>query len=152
MHLRALLWYLKDYPHRQLLSHAVHGVRLHDGLPMRTTIAGNLLSLFDVGGGADAVVDELHVLKQRGWLVSSAGLGAPTAAPPRLLLSPSVIDPRGAVPRKDGGPPRGVAEKGHPRKEELTVDTQEPVVRQFVIEQFCCPVAVAVAVQVCNGN
>jgi len=31
------------------------------------------------------------------------------------------------VPRKDGDPPRGVAEQGHPRQEELTRDAQTPV-------------------------
>ncbi len=34
-------------------------------------------------------------------------------SPPTLLTSPARLNPRGAVPRKDGGPPRGVAEMGY---------------------------------------
>lgn len=43
-------------------------------------------------------------------------------APVRLLTSPSRLGPRDAVPRKDGGSPRGIAEDGFPRREELTLD------------------------------
>ena len=151
MHREAALWMLRDFPHRQLVSFLVHGVTLHDELPLQTTIAANLLSFYDVPGGPDAVTEEMHGLKERGWYLSSAGLTAtveatttasaiaePPARPPtkavasinqaaRLLTSPARINPRGAVPRKDLGPPRGVAELGHPRRETVTVDTGESV-------------------------
>ena len=153
MHREAVLWMLRDFPHRQLVSFLVHGVTLHDDLPLQTSIAANLLSFYEVRGGPDAVAEEMHGLKERGWYRSSAGLAAtadtPTAEPPtaasraavslaeaatasppraaRLLTSPARINPRGAVPRKDLGPPRGVAELGYPRRETFTVDTGEIV-------------------------
>jgi hypothetical protein len=158
MHREAALWLLRDYPHRQLVSFLVHGVTLHDDLPLQTSIAANLLSFYDVRGGPDAVAEEMQGLKERGWYLSSAGLVATTtaatsetansahtataaatasarpAAEPtprlreaRLMTSPARINPRGAVPRKDLGPPRGVAELGHPRRETVTIDTGEVV-------------------------
>ena len=151
MHREAVLWMLRDFPHRQLVSFLVHGVTLHDDLPFQTSIAANLLSFYEVRGGPDAVAEEMHGLKERGWYRSSAGLAAtadttttaasaartaaaPVAAAPapptrtaRLLTSPARINPRGAVPRTDLGPPRGVAELGYPRRETFTVDTGEPV-------------------------
>ena len=68
----------------------------------------------------------------RGWYLSSAGLAATAGETvacqaARLLTSPARINPRGAVPRKDLGPPRGVAELGHPRRETVTVDTGDIV-------------------------
>ena len=149
MHREAALWLLRDYPHRQLVSFLVHGVTLHDGLPLQTSIAANLLSFYEVRGGPDAVAEEMHGLKERGWYLSSAGLSATaetptkattatgtmaatasTASPAhtaRLLTSPARVNPRGAVPRKDLGPPRGVAELGYPRRQAFTVDTGEIV-------------------------
>jgi hypothetical protein len=151
MHREAVLWMLRDFPHRQLVSFLVHGVTLHDDLPLQTSIAANLLSFYEVRGGPDAVADEMNGLKERGWYLSSAGLvttadtatvattAAGTATAParaattssvstvRLLTSPARINPRGAVPRKDLGPPRGVAELGYPRRETFTIDTGEPV-------------------------
>ena len=132
MHREAVLWMLRDFPHRQLVSFLVHGVTLHDDLPLQTSIAANLLSFYEVKGGPDAVAEEMNGLKDRGWYLSSAGLAAAAenASPlqsARLLTSPARINPRGAVPRKDLGPPRGVAELGHPRRETFTVDTGEIV-------------------------
>ena len=151
MHREAVLWMLRDFPHRQLVSFLVHGVTLHDDLPLQTSIAANLLSFYEVRGGPDAVAEEMHGLKERGWYLSSAGLAATaetpttatvaagtagtsvvaaTASPTqaaRLLTSPARINPRGAVPRKDLGPPRGVAELGYPRRETFTADTGEIV-------------------------
>ena len=151
MHREAVLWMLRDFPHRQLVSFLVHGVTLHDDLPLQTSIAANLLSFYEVRGGPDAVAEEMNGLKERGWYLSSAGLvttadtstvattavgaaAAPamaaTASPistARLLTSPARINPRGAVARKDLGPPRGVAELGYPRRETFTIDTGEPV-------------------------
>ena len=132
MHREAVLWMLRDFPHRQLVSFLVHGVTLHDDLPLQTSIAANLLSFYEVKGGPDAVAEEMHGLKERGWYLSSAGMAAAAenASPlqsARLLTSPARINPRGAVPRKDLGPPRGVAELGHPRRETFTVDTGEIV-------------------------
>jgi hypothetical protein len=99
-------------------------VRVSDTLSLDTMIAPNLLSMAEVRGGSDAIADEMATLKARGWYSSSAtpadARGQPRAA--RLLTSPARICPRGSVPRKDGGPPRGVAEQGHPRKEERTRD------------------------------
>ncbi|KOO23677.1 hypothetical protein Ctob_003728 [Chrysochromulina tobinii] len=96
----------------------------------------------------------MHGLKERGWYLSSAGLIATSAAvastaaqkadtaamapvqpaaeltslrEARLMTSPARINPRGAVARKDLGPPRGVAELGHPRRETVTTDTGEIV-------------------------
>jgi len=154
MHREAALWLLRDYPHRQLVSFLVHGVTLHDDLPLQTSIAANLLSFYDVRGGPDGVAEEMHGLKERGWYLSSAGLIATSAAvastaaqkadtaamapvqpaaeltslrEARLMTSPARINPRGAVARKDLGPPRGVAELGHPRRETVTTDTGEIV-------------------------
>ena len=140
MHREAVLWMLRDYPHRQLVSFLVHGVSLHDDLPMQTSIAANLLSFYDVPGGPDGVAEEMHGLKTRGWYLSSAGTevasateaAAVTTKPAatieaRLITSPARINPRGAVARKDLGPPRGVAELGYPRRETFTVDTGDPV-------------------------
>jgi len=131
IHKAAFLAELKDFPNRQLLSFIEYGVRMGDDLAFNTTIAPNLFSLAEVVGGADAVAEEMHALKIRGWYASSAGTGAARGtAPPqpaRLLASPIRICPRGAVPRKDGGPPRGVAEQEHPRQQELPRDAQTPV-------------------------
>jgi hypothetical protein len=140
MHREAVLWMLRDYPHRQLVSFLVHGVSLHDDLPLQTSIAANLLSFYDVPGGPDGVAEEMYGLKMRGWYLSSTGTEvastteatvmttrSTTTMEARLITSPARINPRGAVPRKDLGPPRGVAELGHPRRETVTVDTGEPV-------------------------
>ena len=136
MHREAVLWMLRDFPHRQLVSFLVHGVSLHDDLPLQTSIAANLLSFYEVRGGPDAVAEEMNGLKERGWYLSSAGLvtaadastvATTAAGTARLLTSPARINPRGAVARKDLGPPRGVAELGYPRRETFTVDTGEPV-------------------------
>jgi hypothetical protein len=114
-----------SFKHQRLVSYIVQGVRLGDTLPCQTVLAGNLLSLFEVDGGADAVVEELHKLKQRGWYQGSADCGGGKRR--RLLTSPARICPRGAVPRKDGGPPRGVAEEGFPRVDMATEDNGEQV-------------------------
>ena len=131
MHKAAFLWELRNYRNKRLVSFIVHGVRLGDELALDTTIAPNLFSLLEVAGGPDAVADKMHVLKLRGWYSSSAGTrqkGEVAEPGPTLILtSPARIFPRGAVPRKDGGPPRGVAEQGHPRQEELMRDAQTPV-------------------------
>eukprot|EP00965_Chrysotila_dentata_P175311 5787035-Pleurochrysis_carterae.AAC.1 len=79
----------------------VHGVVHGDDLPLHTAIAPNLFSLYEVEGGARAVAAEMDALRARGWYAGSRG------AIPALPASPVRICPRGAVPRKDGGPPRG---------------------------------------------
>eukprot|EP00965_Chrysotila_dentata_P244143 6205790-Pleurochrysis_carterae.AAC.1 len=117
----ALPWYLRDVPHRHLVCMCVHGVVHGDTLPLHTAIVPNLLSLCNVPGGADAVAREVDVLRARGWYAGAKG------AAPALPSSPVRICPRGAVPRKDGGPPRGVAEEGWPRQETVTADNKEPV-------------------------
>ena len=144
MHKAAWLYLFRDYPHRRLLSYGIHGVRMGDTLEPNTTIASNLFALYEVEGGADAVADEMHVLKERGWLRRGSGSASETggafgtrgsgggdgarrsggsARPSPQLASPIIVSPRSAVARKDGGPPRGVSEDGHPRKILLTEDT-----------------------------
>eukprot|EP00965_Chrysotila_dentata_P177039 5846894-Pleurochrysis_carterae.AAC.1 len=63
----------------------------------------------------------MDALRGRGWYVGSRG------PVPALPTSPIRICPRGAVPCKDGGPPRGVAEEGWPRQDTVTADIGEPV-------------------------
>ena len=106
VHARAFLWYFRDFPNRQLASFVCHGVRMHVDMPLQTTLSPPLFALFDVKGGADAVVDEYHMLEsQREWVK-----GAPLP-----LTSPARMAPRSATERA-GGPPRGLAELGWPRK------------------------------------
>ena len=85
-----------------------------DDLAHQIVITSNLHSLYDTEGGIDAVADEMHELcHMRGWYsASDNGL--------QLLTIPSRLMPRGCVPRPNGGPPRGLAEQGAPRKELLT--------------------------------
>lgn len=119
IHSEAALWYWRDYPHRKLLSFIIHGVMLQreDEMPLQTTLAPPLFALYDVEGGADAVVNELHSLERdRGWYVSGS-------AP---LTSPARCTPRSATERV-GGPPRGLAEQGWPRKQHTTADCGEAV-------------------------
>ena len=66
LHKAAWLYAFRSYPHRRLLSYGIHGVRMGDTLEPDTTIAPNLFALYEVEGGADAVADELHELKERG--------------------------------------------------------------------------------------
>ena len=132
LHKEAMLWLFKDYPHRRLLSLIVHGVRMSDGMEveMHTSVAANLDSLYDVEGGADAVANESAVLQKRGWLMKreqSSVRSRLGGAAERAPASPMITGPRGAVKRKDGGPPRGVADDTHPRKEVYTIDSGEKV-------------------------
>ena len=134
MEAASVLYALREYPHRQLVSFCTRGVVLHDGLPLRTTLAANLLSFYDAEGGGDAIADEVHQLKEsRGWLMSSAS--TPCSGPEggageaggrgafRFMQSPIMVNPRGMVDRKvvpgePRGPPRGVAELGYPHPAE----------------------------------
>ena len=118
LHKEAMLWLCKDYRHRRLLSLIVHGVRMTDGLEMNTSVSANLDSMYDVEGGVDAVADESDKLKKRGWLAKrgdSTVRGRLGSAAARAPASPLIVGPRGAIKRKDGGPPRGVADDTHPR-------------------------------------
>ena len=125
----ALLYMLRDYTHRRFVSYCVHGVRLSDTLPLDTTVAPNLYSLYLVQGGPDAVANEMDNLKGRGWYGSSAGWSAGPLeghGANRQLTSPRRISPRGSTERKDG-PPRGLAEEGWPRQPVWTSDAQTEV-------------------------
>ena len=137
----AALSLFAGFKHRRLVSYMVHGVRAADTLEFDTALAPNLLSMYDVPGGADAIANEQAIIKARGWVLSSAGYdvgdvgavgggdegagGEEADEPlgkPRLLSSPHRKNPRGMQPRKDGGPPRGVAEGGFPRVDMYTED------------------------------
>ena len=123
MHKAAWLWLFKDFKHRRLVSYGYHGVRMNDKLEMDTTLAPNLHSVYDVQGGPDAIADEMAQLKSRGWLWHIHGRGRSNVEPPATAASsPGRYAPRGAAARKDNGPPRGVAEDGYPRQQELTRD------------------------------
>ena len=109
-------------------------MRLGDTLELGTMLAPNLFSLAAITGGSDAVANEMHVLKLRGWYSSSAGIANDTDGTSgsgegavRALTSPLRECPSGSAERAGGGPPRGLAEQGHPRKEELTIDAGTPV-------------------------
>lgn len=72
--------------------------------------------------------DEMQALKVRLWYASNIGAGdSRDPAPAHMLTSQTRMGPRRAVPRKDGGPPRSIAEDGFPRGLEFTLDLNTPV-------------------------
>ena len=104
----------------ELVSMIRYGVVIKADLPPQIVICPNLLSLYDDAGGVgiDAVTEELGELIDRGWY------GATKFIP----FAPWRASPRGAVPRPNGGPPRGIGDLGAPRTELLTAPEGEPVV------------------------
>lgn len=93
-----------DCADRELVDMLCDGVQLKADLAHQIVIMPNLLSLYtDVG--VDAVADELDDMLKRDWWGSSCF----------LPFVPWRASPRGAVPRPQGGPPRGIGDLGAPR-------------------------------------
>ena len=91
--------------YNELLYFIKFGVITKANLEPQIVIMPNLLSLYNVTGGIDAVADEYAILAERGWYPSNG------VSIPYLLWR---CAPRGAVARKDGGPPRGIVDQGGP--------------------------------------
>ena len=89
---------------KELLGLAKWGVRTKAELEPQIVIMPNLFSLYECAGGVDAVVDELNVLGGKGWYSWQK----------LIPFAPWRAAPRGAVPRADGGPPRGIVDQGAP--------------------------------------
>ena len=107
---------LKDCPDEELVGMVIGGVRIKAELAAQIVILPNLLSLYtDVG--VHAVADELAELENRCWYSSSTF----------IPFAPWRASPRGAVPRPNGGPPRGIGDLGGPRPKALPgVDLAAP--------------------------
>ena len=102
---------------KELLSFIRAGVLMKADLEPQIVIFPSLLSLYNVEGGVDAVATEYGEQQRRGWYTMNDF----------IPFAPWRAAPRGAVPRKDGGPPRGIVDEGQPRKE-LSTERSEPVV------------------------
>ena len=107
-----------DCADKELVGLARYGVRTKAELEPQIVIFPSLFSLYDCAG-VDAVADEYAELERRGWYERSNF----------IPFAPWRAAPRGAVPRADGGPPRGIVDEGAPRKP-LVTDSKfsEPVV------------------------
>ena len=100
------------FPDRELVSFFEHGASLKAELlePM-ITILPNLLSFNADGDHADALVEEVHSLVERGWIES-----IDSDFPP---FFPWRCSPRGSVARTDGGAPRIVNDNSAPHLRSL---------------------------------
>ena len=97
---------------------ARYGIRTKAELEPQIVIFPSLFSLYECAG-VDAVANEYAELERRGWYERSSF----------IPFAPWRAAPRGAMPRSDGGPPRGIVDEGAPRKP-LSTDSlfSEPVV------------------------
>ena len=96
---------------QELIGMVRHGVVIKAQLEPQIVICPNLLSLYD-GVGIDAVAEEMEALRERGWYGTTCF----------IPFAPWRSSPRGAVPRPNGGPPRGVGDMGAPHTDLLDSD------------------------------
>ena len=102
----------------ELLDFLRAGVLTKADVDHQIVIFPSLLSLYDAeAGGVDAVADEYEALVKRGWNEFTSF----------IPFAPWRCAPRGAVARKDNGPPRGIIDQGAPRKELFTKYSKEPI-------------------------